>query len=69
MSDMQASTFHHCYRCGKEKLEQGAFRLLPGSTHITLCPECYAIIWGWHEAPSKPVPGAEPGENISEATP
>jgi hypothetical protein len=66
MSDTQATT-RHCYRCGKEKLEQ--LRLLPGSTHITLCPDCYAIIWGWHEQPSKPALRTEPGEDVSEAAP
>jgi hypothetical protein len=49
-------TSHHCYRCGIEKLEQGTLQLLPGSTHITLCPDCYAIVWGWHEVPSTPPP-------------
>jgi hypothetical protein len=59
MSNPQAPT-RHCYRCGKEKLEQGTLRLLPGSTHITLCPDCYAVIWGWHEVLSTPAPDAQP---------
>ena len=69
MSDVHAPTWRHCYRCGKEKLEQGTFRLLPGSIHITLCPDCYAVIWAWNEEPSKPAPGAQQDKNISEATP
>jgi len=61
MSDTSANTLHLCYRCGKEKLELGTMRLLPGSTHITLCPDCYAIVWGWHKDPSNPLSGAQPG--------
>jgi DNA-directed RNA polymerase subunit M/transcription elongation factor TFIIS len=56
MNDTQATTFHGCYRCGKEHLEQGTFRVLPGSTHITLCPACYEVIWGWHEHQPRPAP-------------
>ena len=61
MSDTPTNTPHLCYRCGKEQLEQRTLRLLPGSTNITLCPDCYAVVWGWHEEPSNPFPGAQPG--------
>lgn len=55
MSDIRAaSAGSTCYRCGKEEQEQHTFRLLPGSTHITLCPACYEVIWGWREKPAKP---------------
>lgn len=38
-----------CYRCGKLEEEQRPLRLLPGSTHIVVCPACYAVLWGWKE--------------------
>jgi hypothetical protein len=45
-----------CYRCGKQEQGQHPFRLLPGSQYITLCPECYQIIWGGRgTSGSKPV--------------
>ena len=38
-----------CYRCGKREGEQRPLRLLPGSAHIIVCPECYQVLWGWKE--------------------
>jgi hypothetical protein len=51
----EAATWHGCYRCGTVEPEQ-SLRLLPGSQHITLCPACYEVIWGWHEQQPKPSP-------------
>lgn len=41
-----------CYRCGKAEDSQRPLRLLPGSAHIIVCPECYQFLWGWKEKPS-----------------
>lgn len=41
-----------CYRCNKREQKHYPFRLLPGSHHITLCPECYQVLWGGR-APSE----------------
>lgn len=38
-----------CYRCGKLESAQRPLRLLPGSAHIIVCPECYQFLWGWKE--------------------
>jgi hypothetical protein len=38
-----------CYRCGKLEGEQRPLRLLPGSQHMIVCPECYQFLWGWKE--------------------
>jgi hypothetical protein len=37
-----------CFRCNKPEQEHPSFRLLPGSNHITLCPECYVVVWSGH---------------------
>ena len=47
MSDSkEASAGQVCYRCAKQEQGQPTFRLLPKSSHITLCPECYEVVWG-----------------------
>lgn len=38
-----------CYRCAKPENTQRPLRLLPGSAHIIVCPECYQFLWGWKE--------------------
>ena len=38
-----------CYRCGKPEEAGRPLRLLPGSTHIVVCPACYTVLWGWKE--------------------
>jgi hypothetical protein len=38
-----------CYRCAKPEHAQRPLRLLPGSAHIIVCPECYQFLWGWKE--------------------
>jgi hypothetical protein len=38
-----------CYRCAKLENAQRPLRLLPGSTCIIVCPECYQFLWGWKE--------------------
>lgn len=43
-----------CYRCGKPEEEQRPLRLLPGSTHIIVCPLCYHFLWGWKEQKGTP---------------
>src|SRR5689334_15245675 len=43
-----------CYRCGKPEEEQRPLRLLPGSTHSIVCPECYLFLWGWKEQKGAP---------------
>lgn len=45
---------HISYRCGKPEEAQRPLRLLPGSTHIIVCPECYQFLWGWKEQRSTP---------------
>lgn len=42
-----------CYRCGKPENAQRPLRLLPGSTHIIVCSECYHFLWGWKEPKGK----------------
>lgn len=45
-----------CFRCNKPEQEHPSLRLLPGSHHITLCPECYEVLWSGHTfSDSKPV--------------
>lgn len=43
-----------CYRCGKPEERARPLRLLPGSTHIVVCPACYEVLWGWKEQKGKP---------------
>ena len=43
-----------CYRCGKPEGAQRPLRLLPGSTHIVVCPACYQVLWGWKEQKGTP---------------
>ena len=38
-----------CYRCAKPEQAQRPLRLLPGSAHIIVCPECYQFLWSWKE--------------------
>lgn len=45
-----------CYRCGKAEPRPHAFRQLPGSRHIIVCPECYRMLWGWKEQKGKEHP-------------
>lgn len=52
-----------CYRCGQAEQVPSTLRLLPGSNHITLCPECYLIVWGWREKPAGPASGAAPDQH------
>lgn len=56
-----------CYRCGKAESAELALLLLPGSTHITLCQECFGVVWGWHRksspAPPEPAP-KKPGGGL-----
>lgn len=33
-----------CYRCGKPEPKIPPFRLIPGSQHIVVCPECYQFL-------------------------
>jgi hypothetical protein len=42
-----------CYRCGKPEEAERPLRLLPGSTHIVVCPACYQVLWGWKEPKGK----------------
>ena len=49
-----ASERRTCYRCGKPEEVQHPLRLLPGSTHIVVCPTCYEVLWGWKEKKGKP---------------
>lgn len=59
MSDIRTtSEVPHCYRCGNKEQGQQPLRLLPGSSHITLCPACYEVIWGWHPKPLAPASAA-----------
>jgi hypothetical protein len=69
MSEERATpTTPHCYRC--DKLEQAGepFRLLPGSSHITLCPACYTLVWGWRDQPAGPPDGAGPAGRVQSAS-
>ena len=55
-----------CYRCGQPEQGANILRLLPGSTHITLCPACYQIVWGWREKPLDPPSSAPPDQRLKE---
>lgn len=43
-----------CYRCGKPECARRPLRLLPGSVHIIVCPECSQFLWGWKEQKGMP---------------
>jgi hypothetical protein len=60
MTDTPAAPI--CYRCGKTEQAGETFRLLPGSSQITLCPDCSVVVWGWHEQPAGAPPEARPDD-------